>query len=370
MPEGFEELESGNVVKGEFPEGCKYCIKGSKLVFFATGLCNRNCWYCPISKDRKGKDVVYANERPVRTLNDVLEEARRMRAEGASVTGGDPTLVRDRVERVVKALKREFGRDFHVHVYVPAESVSRDVLKGFVEAGVDEVRVHPSFDPDVDERAARILSSLEADTGFEAPAVPGEERSLERVITLADEFGLDFVNVNELEFTESNRDELLKRGLERVDDDLSDAVKGSRESAMKVFRNVGDKVNISLNFCPSYVKDSVQFRNRLKRTALNVAAPYEVVDEEDGLLVRGVIDVLSGDPENVVDVLVEVLEVPDEYLDLNGRKVYVHPLVLIDISEEGLLKDVQEVSGCRFRAYIERRFPTWRETVVERLDLG
>lgn len=363
-------MKSGNVVRGEFPKGCKLCVKGAKLVFFATGLCDRDCWYCPISKDRKGRDVVYANERPVRTLGDVLKEARRMSAEGASVTGGDPTKVPDRVRRVVKALKEEFGPDFHVHVYVPAESVEKGVLREFVKAGVDEVRVHPSFDPSTDRGAARALASLDVDVGFEAPAIPGEEKALERVILIADEAGLDFVNVNELEFTESNRDELLKRGFQRVDDDLSDAVKGSRECAMKVFDSISDSVDISLNFCPSSVKDSVQFRNRLKRTALNVAEPYEVVDEDDGLLVRGVIEVVDGRPEEVVRVFTELLEVPEEYIEVDGNRIHVHPLVLTDVADEGLIEDIMEASGCRFRAYLERRFPTWRGTVVEKIDLG
>ncbi len=363
-------MKSGNIVRGEFPEGCKLCVKGAKLVFFATGLCDRGCWYCPISKVRRGRDVVYANERPVRTLEDVLEEAERMGAEGASVTGGDPTKVPDRVRRVVMALKKEFGPDFHVHVYVPAESAEERVLKELVRAGVNEVRVHPSFDPSTDKAAARTLASLDADVGFEAPAIPGEEAVLERVILLADEAGLDFVNVNELEFTESNRDELLKRGFQRVDDDLSDAVKGSIECAMKVFENVSDKVDISLNFCPSSVKDSVQFRNRLKRTALNVAEPYEVVDEDDGLLVRGVIEVVDGRPEDVARVFTELLEVPEEYIEIDESRLYVHPLVLTDVADEGLLEDVMEASGCRFRAYLERKFPTWRGAVVEKIDLG
>ena len=49
-------------VKGELAKGCKSCVKGEKMVVFITGICNNQCFYCPVSEQKNMKDVVYANE--------------------------------------------------------------------------------------------------------------------------------------------------------------------------------------------------------------------------------------------------------------------------------------------------------------------
>ncbi len=333
---------------------------------FITGECERGCWYCPVSPERKGRDVMYANERPVRGERDLLEEAEIMDAKGASLTGGDITLRLDRCEEVVTTLKGEFGEDFHVHAYVPAESVSREALDRLSEAGLDELRIHPSFNEDINERAARLASEYDWDAGFEMPAIPGREDWIVEVARLSERHGLDFLNVNELEFTESNAEELKVRGFKRVSED-SDAVQGSEETAIRGLARAAKEVSITLHYCPSVVKDSVQLRERLKRTALNVAEEHEMVDE-DGLIVRGEIRVKSGDPEDVARVLTEILEVPEEWVRVRTDRVEVKPVVLEELAD--LLDDIAEAAGCELEAVIVREYPTWDRTVVEVWPVG
>ena len=72
-------------------EGCEQCAKGGKMVLFVYGYCDqRDCFYCPLGENRKNVTQVYANERPVESDADVLEEAHRMEALGTSITGGEP----------------------------------------------------------------------------------------------------------------------------------------------------------------------------------------------------------------------------------------------------------------------------------------
>ena len=62
--------------------GCRICRQGAGLVLFVTGKCERRCFYCPISLERRGQDVVFADEQPVQKIADILEEARAIRALG------------------------------------------------------------------------------------------------------------------------------------------------------------------------------------------------------------------------------------------------------------------------------------------------
>ena len=84
-------------------EGCKLCYQGAKLVLFISGLCDRTCWYCPLSEERKDVDVIFANDQKVTTPEEAIEEAEIMDALGTGVTGGEPLLV---IERVVEFCTR------------------------------------------------------------------------------------------------------------------------------------------------------------------------------------------------------------------------------------------------------------------------
>ena len=58
---------------GKLAKGCRLCIKGKKSVLFVTGLCNINCYYCPVSNEKKNKDISYINERKIEKKEDILE---------------------------------------------------------------------------------------------------------------------------------------------------------------------------------------------------------------------------------------------------------------------------------------------------------
>jgi uncharacterized protein len=99
------------------PEGCRLCYMGAKMVLFITGICGRNCFYCPVSYERREKDAVFANERRVKKDEDIIEEALSMDALGASITGGEPLLKLERVLHYIRILKKKFGKSFHSHLH-------------------------------------------------------------------------------------------------------------------------------------------------------------------------------------------------------------------------------------------------------------
>jgi len=81
-------------IKGRsIPKGCKYCLKGSKVVLFLNGICQKpyHCsWYCPISEERRGKNLTFADEIEIKTKEELLQEVSAIKAQGMSITGGEP----------------------------------------------------------------------------------------------------------------------------------------------------------------------------------------------------------------------------------------------------------------------------------------
>ena len=81
-------------IKGRgIPRGCKYCLKGTKVILFLNGICQKpdHCsWYCPISEERRGKEASYADEILILSKEDLLDEIEKINAKGISITGGEP----------------------------------------------------------------------------------------------------------------------------------------------------------------------------------------------------------------------------------------------------------------------------------------
>ncbi|HXW98345.1 MAG TPA: radical SAM protein, partial [Methanomicrobiales archaeon] len=266
--------------------GCELCSQGAKMVLFVTGLCHRRCWYCPLSEERSGRDLVFANDRPVEKPEEFLDEARTMGALGTSITGGEPFLVPERVARFCSILKENFGRDHHIHLYTgmaPTEEMLAP-LAGLV----DEIRLHPPQESWRDILGSPFARSVEAArslgfaVGIEVPALRGLPR-LAEILPM-----VDFLNINELEWGGINAEEMRRRGLTPVDG-IHNAVKGCQRWA-------GDLTHREkVYWCSSRSKDSVQLRERLKRIAARTARSFDEVTG-DGTVLYGVIE-----PDGPVD---------------------------------------------------------------------
>ncbi|OPY38730.1 MAG: Radical SAM superfamily protein [Methanoregula sp. PtaU1.Bin051] len=265
--------------------GCILCHKGAKMVLFVTGRCHRSCWYCPLSSERKGRDVVYANEHRIISPQEAVREAEVMDALGTGVTGGEPLLVIDRVADYCRALREHFGKGHHIHLYT-AKAPTDEELESLA-CLVDELRLHPPHEcwgTILDSeyiRSAKRAKELGFEVGMEVPALPGVEHLAAALPNL------DFLNINELEWGETNAGEMRRRGFV-LTDDVHNAVAGAREWAQPL------KNNLKVHFCSSAFKDSVQLRERLKRTAYKTARPFDEITG-DGTIVYGVIELSAGD---------------------------------------------------------------------------
>ncbi len=325
------------------PEGCGLCYKGSKMVLFVTGVCGKNCFYCPVSNERKEKDVVFANERPVEKDEDIIEEALSMDALGTGITGGEPLLRLERVNHYIKLLKNRFGKSHHIHLYT-ALAPDKEMLGSLKKAGLDEIRFHPPQDLLANIGSTHYRESILAacelglSTGIEIPSISNNFRSILLLLEEVD----GFLNLNELEFSETNATELRKRGFVPLND-ISSAASGSKEAIESV---EGSKIH----FCSSSFKDAVQLRERLKRTARITARDFDEITE-DGTIVYGII------MGNGLGILKEAGVTDDMYM-LSRGSIETAWWIADDLAEE--LKK----AGCSVS--VIERYPVKNGMIVEK----
>lgn len=302
MKRPVTESLAGSQYVGTLPLGCQLCHRGQKLVLFIGGKCAHpeNCsWYCPISHQRKGKDDIYADEVRVREPKDVIEEARLIKAFGASITGGDPLFNEDQRELTVfyiNELKNEFGDSFHIHLYTSGVNFTPEIADDLMHAGLDEIRFHPT-----EENFHRIEYALDRGmrVGAEVPVIPTPEYEeyLWNLIDYLDNIGADFVNLNEFEIGEPNHKELRKREF-NLKEGTAATVEGSRELAVKILNQLPDRYTISVHFCSIALKDGPQLRNRYKRRAESIQYPFEEITDDGTLLYLRI----TGNPDQI-DIL-------------------------------------------------------------------
>ncbi len=333
----FRRIEAGSYYS-YLSEGCRLCRRGAKLVLFVTGVCNNNCFYCPISEERRGRDVVFANEREVRRPEDVLEEAEMMDALGVAITGGEPLLKLDRVLEFLRLLK-----DLHSHLYtsVPAKE---GVIKRLADAGLDEIRFHP---PELRgiwryKESVRISKRLGLEVGIEIPALDFKDE----IVTFVNELDV-FLNLNELEFSSTNYDELVKRGFEPNE---HYGAKGSDEIA----RRYADVVK-KFHYCTARFKDKAQLRRRLLRMAMKMPDFYEVTRE--GTVICGFIE---GDKDKIEMVKKILISEGQEFVEVNGG---------IETSPEFVEKWGETLKSEGLRVSIIERYPTSKRIIIEVIPL-
>lgn len=334
------------------------------MVLFVTGLCRFRCFYCPVSPTRNQLDGIYANERRVHSDADVLAEARAIGAAGTGITGGDPLGVVDRVEHYVRLLKQEFGPEHHIHLYT--HEPNREKLRRLAAAGLDEFRLHiPHYlwGPLAGSGGAYRSVLEEAPAwgirrGVEIPVLPEKEAELRRLLGTLEEIGVDFVNLNELEFSETNEDALRAHHY-RVDPWNGWGVRGSRAVAERVVREM--RLSIPVHYCSSRFKDGVQLRQRLLRRAERTAPPF-ADRTADGTVVLGIIESDGGVGFDrwVARVARRVHLEPNDYRADPGRR-------RVELAPEVLRREARRLPWPAFEVEV---YPTEDALEVERNPLN
>ncbi|MBW2999060.1 radical SAM protein [Candidatus Woesearchaeota archaeon] len=356
---------------GTLPKGCQLCVKGLKTVLFITGICPMKCYYCPISDKKKNKDVVYANEWPTKKINDLIQEIKLCSSKGVGITGGDPLARLERTCKYIKALKKKFGKKFHIHLYAPLILVNENSLKKLYSAGLDEIRFHPDLNKEKDWEKIELANKFNWDVGIEIPVIPGKKRKTKKLIDFIDK-KVKFLNLNELEISDTNASKLALMGF-KTKDRISYAIKGSEKLAKELLQHCKKK-NFRVHYCTCKLKDKVQLGSRIRRRAKNIKKPYDIM-HADGTLTRGAIYLKElapgfGYERKLQKADKKIIKKLDRIRN-NLRRKYNIPTELMETDRQKLriltnLKVVSELSKeIPLKFAIVREYPTHDKLILE-----
>ena len=365
---------------GTLPRGCQHCVKGEKLVLFVTGLCPRRCSYCPISDQKHQHDVTYANEWPTSNIKDIIQEAKLCSSKGAGFTGGDPLVKIERTVKYIKALKKEFGKQFHIHLYTSFDLADDKRLKRLRDAGLDEIRFHPDIDDDKLWHRIGVARKFRWDIGVEIPAIPGKKQKTLKLMQFLDK-KIKFLNINELEVSDAKPNKLSEQGM-RTKDRLSYGVKGS-ESLAKDFLREAQKKGFSydVHYCTAKLKDKIQLARRIQRRAKSVKQYFDILNP-DGTLTRGVVYLPYLAPtfdyakklekltakqrqftlrklNTAMKHLVREFEVPQKLFAIDKRRMRI-------LTNPGVVQHLEtQIKTMHLKPAIITEYPTWDAMTVE-----
>ena len=371
---------------GPLAKGCQQCVLGRKTVIFVTGICHYNCFYCPISDDKRMKDIVKVNEHVVinpdsdEGVAQIIKEIKLCQSTGASLTGGDPLAKLDRTINYIRAIKDYFGDKFHIHLYSSLPFVTQEALIKLADAGLDEIRFHPDIDDIASWEKILFAEGLGMTVGIEIPSIPGKADKMKELVYFAKATGfVEFININELEYSDISESNFSKHGFV-VKDNLSYGILGSEATAKDVVK-YSESIGFPAHYCSAGFKDNVQLANRMRLRSETVAKEYDVVDEE-GMLTRGEIRIVddssSVDLERIKQDLEDDFEIPANLIEIdsNSNRLLIAPWLI-----EELVNALREVKSSEsedefpyqwFDAVefsIVREYPTDDNFLLERTTL-
>ena len=352
-------------------DACRMCANGSKMVILITGLCPAQCYYCPLSKAKQNKDIIFADEWQLSDEGDIdvlITEAKLINATGAGITGGDPLIVAQRTIAYISLLKKSFGEDFHIHLYT-AGLKNTDSIEDMVNVGLDEIRFHPepkqwkNMNLSPLGSVIKNTTKLPVKTAIEIPVIPGKHDDIINLINWADQQQVDYINMNELEFSEQNETALYKKGFD-IKNDLSAAVKESQETAYFVLNHFEKHtVTIGIHYCSSSFKDGVQLSNRVKRRAQNIATSRDIITDE-GTILKGIIEPSQNKTLPDIEIFLKSkleLSKKEFWTNKNKQRIEIHP----DLLKQNATTLIKYGSKC----YIIEEYPTADHLEVERTPI-
>ena len=177
--------------------------------------------------------------------------------------------------------------------------------------------------------------------GVELPCEPDKEEQLFSLLLQLHDSPVDFLNLNELEITVGNQENMDVRGF-NLSGGITAAAEGSFELGMKL-KEASRDLSFHLKFCTAQFKDAGQLRARFRRRGQANLRPYEVLSEDDTILF-GAIPTKPDDAREDITELKQALEIDEGWIrfDASNERIEI-PLSIAEELAEILSVPVQMI---------------------------
>jgi pyruvate formate-lyase activating enzyme-like uncharacterized protein len=217
--------------------------------------------------------------------------------------------------------------------------------KDFADAGLDEIRFHfLNLESKKYKETISACSKAGIFTGVEIPCEPDKEKELLLLLEDLRDFDISFININELEITVGNHDNMELRGF-NLSTEITAGANGSAELAISMKERVSaaelgipdpldgqikDPFGFHVKFCTAVYKDAGQLRRRFLRRGEATIAPHENLTE-DGTIVFGAISASDEDKNEWILEIMKETNLPRRFLYWDSKQQRIElPLVVAE----------------------------------------
>ena len=205
-----------------------------------------------------------------------------------------------------------------------------EVAQDLADAGLDEIRFH-LLNLEYERYVPTMQACRDAGiyVGIELPCEPDQEERLHKLIEEMRNGPALFLNLNELEITVGNFDNMEVRGF-NLSDEITAGAEGSGELARTLHAKVTPDYGFMVKYCTASYKDSGQLRRRFLRRGEHTISPHEQLTE-DGTIVFGAIWCSDEDANNWIEEIKEQTDIPEQFIfhDSNSGRLEI-PLMLAE----------------------------------------
>jgi hypothetical protein len=245
-------------------------------------------------------------------------------------------MAAERSMEACRQLKKAFGPSHHIHLYTSIP-FKPEVAQELADAGLDEIRFH-LLNLEYEKYVPTMQACRDAGlfVGIELPCEPDQEQRLHKLIEEMRDGPALFLNLNELEITVGNFDNMEVRGF-NLSSEITAGAEGSAELAIALHEKVTPDYGYMVKFCTASYKDSGQLRRRFLRRGENTISPHEQMTE-DGTMTFGAIWCSAEDVEAWIQELQDQTGIPPQFIyhDAEAGRLEV-PLMLA----EGIADDIE-----------------------------
>jgi len=256
--------------------GCRRCGDGDWSCLFINGRCNGRCFYCPTAQNDDGPPVT--NGLAFTSPGEYAAYVHAMGFGGVSISGGEPLLTPELTLAYLHAVRKRCGDNVYLWLYTNGTLLTAALCSRLRDAGLDEIRF--------DLGAVRYnLKKLRLATGciptvtVEIPAVPEDEKLLQRMMPEMAEAGVKHLNLHQMRLTPHNFGPLTERCYTFLHGEKITVLE-SELSALRTIRfGLVQGIPLPVNYCSFPYKRRFQSAAARRRAALMVCAPGETVTE-------------------------------------------------------------------------------------------